>query len=498
MNDNYDGRPVKIERAIPPFVVAIDIGSGSTRCALYDSLARPVRGRTSKADHLFTERADGTAIIDPDQVVAEAAQTISTVTADLERASVAAVAMDTFASSLIPVDSYGDALTDCITYADTRSASQLTRLRAELDENAMHQVTGTRLHTSYTPSRLLWLSEEHPEIVRKTARYYSLGEYVFSKLAGIEGAATSTVAWAGLLNRKTLEIDSSLLEVTGARESQFAPVLDPDQPVRAVSPSVAKQWPALDGAAWFPAIPDGYASNLGVGATGPSAVALSAATSGAMRTIVPGTPEHLPSGLWSYTVSRSESIVGGALNDVGRVALWLETTLAPLSSEEINATLSAPAQVGVPLVLPFLTGERSTGWAGSARGVLTGVSSACGAPCLWRGTMEGVALSYARMFAQILQINPGVQQVIGSGGVGGHYPGFMDLLTQALGVPLAMADAKRVTMRGAAVLALSVLWPDADVAQIPLSRPIVPDPRQRPYFEQRLEEFEDVYRRVMA
>ena len=112
--------------------------------------------------------------------------------------------------------------------------------------------------------------------------------------------------------------------------------------------------------------------------------------------------------------------------------------------------------------------------------------------------MEGVALSYARMFAQILQINPGVQRVIGSGGVGGHYPGFMDLLTQALGVPLAMADAKRVTMRGAAVLALSVLWPDADVAQIPLSRPIVPDPRQRPYFEQRLEEFEDVYRRVMA
>lgn len=62
----YDGRPVRLDQAASPLVLAIDIGSGSTRCSLYDGLARPVKGRTRKADHKFVEKADGTVEIDAD------------------------------------------------------------------------------------------------------------------------------------------------------------------------------------------------------------------------------------------------------------------------------------------------------------------------------------------------------------------------------------------------------------------------------------------------
>ena len=491
-------RSVPLPEAVTPFVVAIDIGSGSTRCCLYDAHARPIKSRTHTAEHRFTERADGTAEIDADQVAREVAAVLTAAVAGIEPGAIAGVAMDTFASSLVCVDADGDALTPCFSYADARSAGALARLRDRLDEAEVHQRTGTRLHTSYHPARLLWLRETHPELLARTAALVSLGEYVYARLAGITGAATSTMAWAGLLNRHTGALDEELLSVTGVRAGQFAPIIDPDRPITAVSPQVARRWPALAGAAWFPAIPDGLASNFGVGAHDPATAALSAATSGAIRVVVAGTPAVLPPGLWAYSVSRSQSIVGGALNDVGRAMLWLQDTVAPLTAAQINAALVSPARPNVPLVLPFLTGERATGWAGNARAVITGVSSSTTPSDLWRGTAEGVAVSYARVFAELRRVDPALRTVIASGGVTGHYPGLMRVVAHALGFPVRVVDVKRVTMRGAAVLALSVLAPDRPAAVIPTGDPIVGDPAEAPYYAELLARFSALYDAVIG
>nr|WP_286302999.1 FGGY-family carbohydrate kinase [Microbacterium suwonense] len=367
-----------------------------------------------------------------------------------------------------------------------------------MDEAAVHQRTGTRLHTSYHPPRMLWLQDEFPEVFAKTAKFLSLGEYVYAKLAGVSGAATSTMAWAGILNRHTCELDDELLEAVGVDRSRFAPLIDPDEPITDVSAEAIRRWPALDGAAWFPAVPDGLASNIGVGADDPSIAAMSAATSGAIRVIVDGTPEVLPTGLWAYRVSRSQSIVGGALNDVGRVTLWLQSTLAPLSYEEIDEVLRAEPVEGTPLVLPFLTGERATGWAGDARAVLTGVSSASGPRELWRGAVEGIAVSYARVFEQLREVSPDIARVIASGGVTGAYPGFMNPVAQALGFPVQVVDVKRVTMRGTAALALSALQSGHPLARIPQTDLTTPDAGQRPYYDELRARFERVYDSVIA
>jgi gluconokinase len=489
---------IQLASAPPPYVLAIDIGSGSTRGCLYDAYARPIKKHLVKADHAFTEEADGTAEVDADQIVDEVAEVIDGALKGVDPGLVRAVVMDTFASSLVCVDAEGDALTPCFTYADSRSSEHLAKLREQLDEAAVHQRIGARLHTSYHPPRMLWLQDEFPDEFARTAKFLSLGEYVYAKLAGIEGAATSTMAWAGILNRHTCELDDELLEAVGVDRSRFAPIIDPADPITDVSPEVARRWPALEGAAWFPAVPDGYASNIGVGADEPTTAAMSAATSGAIRVIVDGTPEVLPTGLWAYRVSRSQSIVGGALNDVGRVTLWLQSTLAPLTYEQIDDLLRAEPIEGTPLVLPFLTGERATGWAGDARAVLADVSSASGPRELWRGAVEGIAVSYARVFEQLLEVSPGITRVIASGGVTGAFPSFMDPVAQALGFPVQVVDVKRMTMRGAAALALSVLQTEHPLATIPETSLTEPDAAQRPYYDDLRARFSDLYDAVIS
>src|SRR5690606_27541020 len=94
-------RSVALKDAHAPYVLAVDVGSGSTRGCLYDAYARPIKGHQGKADHLFVEAADGTAEIDADQIVREVAAVIDDALTGIDPGAVSSVVMDTFASSLV-------------------------------------------------------------------------------------------------------------------------------------------------------------------------------------------------------------------------------------------------------------------------------------------------------------------------------------------------------------------------------------------------------------
>ena len=113
--------------------------------------------------------------------------------------------------------------------------------------------------------------------------------------------------------------------------------------------------------AWFPTIADGLSSNLGTGAADASTAAAAAATSGAVRVLVDGIPESIPSGLWCYRVDTGHSLLGGAINDVGRLVAWLRSTLRLVDDDTLlDAVLAGEPDRASPAVVPFLS-ERSTG-----------------------------------------------------------------------------------------------------------------------------------------
>src|ERR687893_2965212 len=376
---------VALDAALDPLVLALDIGSTATRGGVHDASGRRVHGLQHKVPHAFTVAPDGTSVIDPHQVTAEVEQVLDAVTGHPRLATrIAGVAMDTFAASLIAVDAAGRALTPCLTYADSRSADAVKALREELDEAAVQQRTGTRLHASYHAPRLRWLAAAQPRVVAAAARWWSLGEYVLARLTGHPLAGTSTVAWTGLLDRRTGELDTELLSAAGVAPEQLSRPRDVTEPAPSAAPA---RWPALARAAWFPVITDGFASNIGSGATGATVLTAATATSGALRVLLDGPADPLPFGLWNYRVDARRTLLGGAINDVGRAVSWAQSTLR--LSPALAAALTAPPSHATPLVLPYLTGERAPGWVGGARAVLGGGSAATEAASLFRGDVEG-------------------------------------------------------------------------------------------------------------
>ncbi len=481
---------VELEAALDPLVVALDVGSTATRGGVHDAAGRPVRGLQHKVPHAFTVAPDGTSVIDPDQVVDEIARVLDAVTADrsLGGTRVAGVALDTFAASLVAVDASGRALTPCLTYADSRCADAVVALRGELDEAAVQQRTGTRVHTSYHAPRLRWLAEAEPRVVAATAGWWSLGEYALHRLVGVALAGTSTVAWTGLLDRRTGALDAELLAAADVDPGHFSPPRDMTEPLPAGAPA---RWPALAHAVWFPVITDGYASNVGAGATDPTVAAASTATSGALRVLLDGPADPLPFGLWNYRVAAGRTLLGGAVNDVGRAVSWAQATLR--LGDDLDAVLTAPPTDATPLVLPYLTGERAPGWVGDARAVLTGVTAATDADALFRGVVEGVAVTYARVADELAPAAPQVVEVAASGRVTNDRPAWLQVLADVLARPVTHVTRKRATQRGTALLALDVLAPDVPRAPRATGATYEPRAAHADHYAERRARFAEAY-----
>lgn len=479
-----------------PYIVALDVGSSGTRGGVYDAAARPVRGARAKRPHAFITLADGTSIIDPDQVTDEIGSVIDEVLQQWG-GPIAGVALDTFASSLVGVDAHGAAITPCYTYADSRCAPQVNYLTSILDEDATQQRTGTRQHTGYLPPRFLWLQQNDPQTFAQVRRWMSVGEYVWLRLIGTTAAGTSTAAWTGMLNRRSGTWDAELCTLVGVQPEQLSAIAPPSRPLTPRT-SLAQRWPRLNDAAWFAPISDGHSQSIGAGSVDSSTAVLSAATSGAVRVLVRGDLDNLPRGLWCNRIDEQRSILGGALNDVGRAVTWLHDTLNLPSAGELDAVMAAAPAPGLPVVLPWFSGERSTGWVGEARAVFHQVSAATTPLELYRATLEGVALSYVRVLRELTAVTGQPHQIVATGHVAATLPSLLQMVADAAGVPVVPGTLKRSTLRGTALTALPALDAAAAAAPAPQGSAFMPHPDRLTYYHRRLERFGVLYDKVIA
>lgn len=491
---------ISASRATLPLVLALDIGSTASRGTLHDVTGRPLKPRV-KAPHAFTIKEDGTSVIDPDQVVSEATGLIDQLLKVADGLPVVGVALDTFASSLVGVDAKGRAITPCFNYNDNRCASEVSALRAEGDEDQVQARTGCRFHASYLPARLRWIARTLPLEWAAATRWMSLGEYVHLRLLGDAVAGTSTAAWTGLLNRRTGQWDDLALALAGLDATALSQIADPEVALHPARGSVAHElWPSLRTAHWFAPIGDGYAATRGIG-TGLGGLVISLATSGAMRMLIEdpigGDGVQLPSGLWSYRVDASHSLVGGAVNDVGRATQWMVRELKLPDDATLAAQLQQPPSDITPLVLPFFTGERSTGWVGTARATVHHVDYSTSSLELYRGVLEGIVWSFQRITDQLTMLNGPISGARVGGRVASEAPGLLTVLADGLNLELVPVTIKRSTLQGSANIALDVVAPGVARTAVETGQALHPDPLCVEFYDARQLLLDDLYEAVV-
>lgn len=452
---------VPLAEAPAPLLIAVDAGTSSVRALAYDRHGRDIQGSEEQIRYALETTADGRATFGAAALFDITVRAIDGVVARLgdHAGAVAAVGTTSFWHSLLGIDAAGETTTPVLYWADTRSAGQATRLRGELDADAVWQRTGCRLHSSYWPAKLCWLNESEPETVTRTARWLSFAEYALGRLCE-DNADAATICMAsgtGLLDVHALKWDEDTLAATGVDPSRLSSLVDLGPPGR-LRPEFAARWPALAGADWFPALGDGACANVGSGAIGPASIALTIGTSAAERVILPRPPRSgwsIPPGLWAYRLDRERAVLGGALSNGGNLLRWLWNTTGtgPDSEATKAAAALAPDTTGLT-VLPFLAGERSPGWHDDASAVFAGLTVATRPEHLIRAGMESIAYRLAAVYDALGPLCESGHRIIVSGGAILGMPAWLRIVADALGHPLAaLSSDDETTARGAALMA---------------------------------------------
>ena len=441
-------------------ILSVDVGSSSVRAGLYSTDGQPVLGTERRRSHRFVFSGDGRAESDADSLAAHVEACIDeTVTARPRDSTVAAVSFSTFLHGMIGADREGNALTPVLTWADTRSADQAARLAVMLDPAWVVQRTGCPLHPAYFPAKILWFRETVPHLFHQVDWWCSIGEYCIRRFTGAECCSLSMGSAFGLLNRRTTGWDRDILSALALEESRLSPLAGMDSPGRGLCPPFGKRWPALRDAAWFPALGDGICSSVGCGCAAPPRATLMIGTTGALRAVRAAADAEVPAGLWCYRMDRDWEQVGGVLGDGGNLVEWMRGLMdIGLGPEQVDSALLAATPAGHGLtVLPFFTGERSTGWNPRARGTISGLSLETSPLDIVQAGMEAVAYRFAAIMTALKPAAPELREVVCTGGALLGSPVWVQILADVLEMPLACADEPEASSRGAAILALEAL-----------------------------------------
>src|SRR2546421_2842268 len=309
----------------PPYILALDVGTSSTRALLFDAIGNPLPHVLAQRRYQLTMSNEGEVSVDPDTLVAVVERTIDEV---LEMAGpwathIGAVALDTFWHGLMGVDADNRPLTPLIIWEDTRPHQAALELREQLDEAAIHARTGARLLASYWPERLGGRATQAPDPFARVAQWLSFGKYLYRHFLGRSVCSLSMASGTGMLQTHARAWDTELVDVLDVRPEQLPPLGDLHESVQGLTPAYASAWPALCNVPWFPAIGDGAAACAGSGCASLENWSLTIGTSSAMRVVVP--PEQVipPMGLWLYLIDARRAVLGGALSEGGNLLTWL-------------------------------------------------------------------------------------------------------------------------------------------------------------------------------
>lgn len=436
-------------------VLAMDIGSSSTRSALFDHKARQLPETGARVEYSLRYTSDGGAELAP-LILQRAAERCLAETLRQHRASlslrkipIAAIGGSSLWHALLGLDRHLRPITPIFTWADSRATNDAARLREKLSEREIHARTGCMLRATFWPAKLLWLRRTQATLFRRVSMWASPVDWIFRELFGAIGSSASMASATGLYNLKIRDWDNPLCQICHVDPKQLPPIANVVTPTRSHSH-------ALTPARLFAAIGDGAAGNLGSGADRQGIVAINMGTSAAVRmmqTNHQAAQTRVPFGLFRYVVDAQRSVIGGAVSNAGNLRIWCLRDLRLKETEADRALLRSKAAIDPLTVLPFWVSERAPTWPEQQLGVIDGLNQSTRATDILRATTTAVFYRLAQIFDLVEGATVRGRRIIVSGGIL-HSIAAIKLLADAIGRDVEIAREAEASLRGAAVHAL--------------------------------------------
>jgi gluconokinase len=179
---------------------------------------------------------------------------------------------------------------------------------------------------------------------------------------------------------------------------------------------------------------------------------------------------------------------------------WLRDSLNLSDHENLESQLAElePDSHGLT-IMPFWSGERSTGWAPDARGGIFGLKQETQPIEILRATLEAIAYRFALIARALESIAPNAS-IVASGNALRSSPAWIQIIADVLGRPIALGNTAEASVRGAALLALEAVGKIASIEEVAVSIAEVfdPDMTRHARYREGLARQEELYDRLFG
>lgn len=476
------------------YYIGIDIGTTSTKAVAFSETGDIMAKEEIPYPiiHPFANYSEQ----NPDEIFEAVINCIGTITNILKQDQPVLICFSAAMHSLILIDDAGKTLTNCIIWADNRAIEIAEQLREMKTGDVFYHTTGVPVHAMSPLCKLLWFKENEPGLFSTAAKFIGVKEYIFSRLFNKYMVDTSVASATGLLNIHSLQWDAGILHYAGIRESQLSVVTDAHHKEYLQVPSLYYNDARLQYVLRTPFIigsSDGALANLGTGAVGKNAMAVSVGTSSAVRMVTSEvhTDEHMRT--FCYHIANTSYICGGASNNGAVVLQWFkDAVLDTASTHEQLFQKAKDIEAGSNglIFIPYVMGERAPVWNSAASGVFFGLNITHTQAHFVKAIMEGIVYNMYSI-GKVLIEKRKVTEIHATGGFT-KSPLWLQLLCDMFNCTVLVSGAGESSAAGAVKLGMEAMGIEKKWTSMSSER-YEPNALQHQTYLQHFQKFERIY-----
>lgn len=366
--------------------------------------------------------------------------------------AIMAIGITALQHAAIAVDRKGDALCQAIMWMDLRAQPQVAWLSRNYgDQIAEVMGPAAKLAPMHTVPKLLWMAENHPQLVRRTHKFLWAKDYLRFKLTGQMASDISDARGAFLLHPEW-RWATEMMEIIGISPEKLPPLLRSDEIAGHVSPQASRITGLAEGTPVITGCGDVPATLIGCNLQQEQRGCCYIGTA-AWLCLDPFSRFLFPSDAFSLRTNRWKiwpaSTTGAALE-------WFRSILeersrspsSALVAELVESAATVEKGANGLLFLPHLMGERGLEMP-KAKGVLFGLTLNHNTAHITRAILEGTAF----LLRQFLELSKEETTELVIAGGGARSPIWRQIIADATGLKILVPRDIEAAGLGAAVLA---------------------------------------------
>ena len=477
-------------------LLAIDVGTGSVRAALFTHAGRMLALSAREHDQIVP--AFGWAEQRPADWWDGAVESIRRVLKTVEGAAhrIDAIAACGQMHGTVLVDAAGELTLDVVQlWNDKRPGEEVAAFAAAHDVEALWPLAANPPSVAWPGFKLKWIARHQPHALARAASLLMPKDYVNFRLTGALAMDESDASCTYLWDAQNGAWSPELARLLGVDLRLLPPVHAAHDILGAVTPKAAAETGLLPGTPVAAGASDFAATLLG---SGVSSERRGSDITGTATLITAHTPKPLPDPVVTNMRTADGAWAAFTILDAGGDAMRWARRAFHMNAIDYDAIVAmaekAPPGSDRLLFLPYLNGERLGGV--NARGEFFGLASGHGAGHLHRAVMEGVAFAARRNLSVLERKTGPIDSIVAA--AGGARGLWLEIKASVYDRPIVVPAQAEAGVAGCAMIAALAVgavadWKDARGRFVSFRDEILPNPAWRDRYLRYAEFFDALY-----